>query len=60
LYAYGGWNEAAYISAELRDAKRNMLRTLLWSIGLVTVVYVLINFLVDILYSVLNPRIRVG
>ncbi|MBD2020850.1 amino acid permease [Leptolyngbya sp. FACHB-36] len=43
LLSYGGWNEAAYISAELRDVRRNMLRSLLWSIGIISVVYVLIN-----------------
>jgi len=43
LLSYGGWNEAAYISAEIRDVKRNMLRSLLWSIGIITVIYLLIN-----------------
>jgi basic amino acid/polyamine antiporter, APA family len=44
LLTYGGWNEAAYLSAELRDVKRNMVRTLAISIGFVVVVYVLVNF----------------
>jgi amino acid transporter len=43
LFTYGGWNDAAYISAEVRDRERNMARSLLVSIGLVTVVYVLVN-----------------
>jgi amino acid transporter len=43
LLTYGGWNEAAYLSAELRDVKRNMSRTLLISIGIVVFVYVLVN-----------------
>jgi len=43
LFTYGGWNDAAYISAEVRDRERNMVRALLLSIGLVTVVYVLVN-----------------
>jgi amino acid transporter len=43
LFTYGGWNDAAYISAEVRDRERNMVRALLVSIGLVTVVYVLVN-----------------
>ena len=29
LLAYGGWNEAAYLGAELMDARRNMVRALL-------------------------------
>jgi basic amino acid/polyamine antiporter, APA family len=43
LLSYGGWNEAAYISAELQDVKRNMLRALLWSIGIISAIYLLIN-----------------
>jgi amino acid transporter len=43
LLSYGGWNEAAYISAELQDVRRNMIRALLWSIGIISAVYILIN-----------------
>ncbi|OCQ97731.1 amino acid permease [Nostoc sp. MBR 210] len=44
LLTYGGWNEAAYISAEVREAKRNMVLVLLGSILVITVIYLLINF----------------
>ncbi|MES2562045.1 MAG: amino acid permease [Pseudomonadota bacterium] len=44
LFTYGGWNDAAYISAEVRNPERNMVRALLLAIGLVTVLYVLVNF----------------
>jgi APA family basic amino acid/polyamine antiporter len=43
LFTYGGWNDAAYISAEVRDTNRNMVRALLLAIGLVAVVYLLVN-----------------
>jgi amino acid transporter len=43
LFTYGGWNDAAYISAEVRERERNMVRALLLSIGLVTVIYLLVN-----------------
>jgi basic amino acid/polyamine antiporter, APA family len=43
LLSYGGWNEAAYISAELQDVRRNMIRALLWSIGIISGIYLLIN-----------------
>jgi basic amino acid/polyamine antiporter, APA family len=43
LLSYGGWNEAAYISAELRDLRRNMVRSLLWSLGIITFIYLAIN-----------------
>ena len=44
LFSFGGWNEAAYISAELHNVKKNMVRLLLWSIGIITAIYLLINF----------------
>lgn len=43
LFTYGGWNDAAYISAEVRNRERNMVRALLLAIGLVTSLYVLVN-----------------
>jgi basic amino acid/polyamine antiporter, APA family len=43
LFTYGGWNDAAYISAEVRNPQRNMARALLFSICLVAVLYVLVN-----------------
>ena len=43
LFTYGGWNDAAYISAEVRDRERNMVRALLVAITLVTVIYLLVN-----------------
>jgi basic amino acid/polyamine antiporter, APA family len=43
LLTYGGWNEAAYISAELKDVRRNMSRSLFWSIGIITILYLLLN-----------------
>ena len=43
LFTYGGWNDAAYISAEVRDRERNMVRALLIAISLVSLLYVLVN-----------------
>ena len=43
LYAYGGWNDAAFVAAEVRDRSRNIPRSLLYGIGLVTVWYLLLN-----------------
>lgn len=43
LFTYGGWNDAAYISAEVRDRERNMARALLIAISLVALLYVLVN-----------------
>ena len=43
LLTYGGWNEAAYLSGELRDPGRNMSRVLLIGTAVVTGAYVLTN-----------------
>ncbi|AFY93505.1 APC family permease [Chamaesiphon minutus] len=43
LLSYGGWNEAAYIAAEIKNYQRNIVRSLLWGIGIITALYVLIN-----------------
>ncbi len=43
LLSYGGWNEAAYISAEMHNPQRNIVRSLLWSIGIITGIYLLLN-----------------
>lgn len=43
LLTYGGWNEAAYLSGELRDPARNMSRVLLIGTAVVTGAYVLTN-----------------
>jgi amino acid transporter len=44
LFTYGGWNEAAYVSGELRDVQRNMARVLVLSLLLVTSLYMLVNW----------------
>jgi basic amino acid/polyamine antiporter, APA family len=44
LLTYGGWSEAAYISAELRDAQRNIAGVLVWSIGAIAGIFILVNF----------------
>jgi amino acid transporter len=43
LYAYGGWSDAAFVAAEVRERERNLPWALFGGVGLVTVVYLLIN-----------------
>ena len=43
LLTYGGWNEAAYLTAEMRDTRRNIVRALVIGILVITVLYVLLN-----------------
>ena len=42
LLTYGGWNEAAYLSAELKG-ERTIVRALVVSIGIITLLYLLAN-----------------
>jgi basic amino acid/polyamine antiporter, APA family len=44
LLTFGGWNEGAYISAELRDRQRNMVPVMVGSLLLVTLLYLLANW----------------
>jgi amino acid transporter len=42
LLTYGGWNEAAYASAEIRGP-RGIVRALVWGIVAITALYLLVN-----------------
>ena len=43
LYAYGGWNDSVFVTAEVRDQRRNLPRALFIGIGGITVVYLAVN-----------------
>ncbi len=44
LLAYGGWNESAYVSAEIKDPEKNIVRSLVIGLSVVTVIYLLVNW----------------
>lgn len=44
IYAFSGWNAAAYITGEIKDAKRNLPKALLWGTGLVSLLFLLLQF----------------
>jgi basic amino acid/polyamine antiporter, APA family len=44
LLTYGGWNEAAYVSSEVRGARVPIARALLLGIAIITALYLLINY----------------
>ncbi len=44
LLTYGGWNDAAYLSAEIKDGQRNIVRSMMYGLGIVAVLYVLVSF----------------
>jgi len=43
LYAYGGWNDMAYVSAEVRDPEKSIFRALVSGTLAVTLIYALVN-----------------
>ncbi|UCG57471.1 MAG: amino acid permease [Phycisphaerales bacterium] len=43
LFTYGGWNEMAYVAAEVKDSRRNIVRALVLGTVSVTVLYLLVN-----------------
>jgi len=43
LFCFGGWNEMAYVAAELHRPRKNMVRTLVVGTGVVTGLYLLLN-----------------
>jgi APA family basic amino acid/polyamine antiporter len=43
LLTYGGWSEAVFVSAEVRNPQRNMSRALLGGMLFITLMYVLVN-----------------
>jgi APA family basic amino acid/polyamine antiporter len=61
-YSYSGWNASVYLASEVKDPARNIPRSLLLGTGLVTVLYVLINyvFLLSTPMSELAGQLEVG
>lgn len=43
LYTFGGWNDAAFVAAEVRQRERNLPRALLLGTLAITIIYVLMN-----------------
>ena len=43
LYTYGGWNDIAFVTDEIQDARRNIPRALLLGISVIFLLYLLIN-----------------
>jgi basic amino acid/polyamine antiporter, APA family len=43
LYAFGGWNDAAFVASEVKDRERNIPWALLYGIAGITAIYLLIN-----------------
>lgn len=61
-YAYSGWNAAAYILDEIREPARNLPRALILGTLIVTILYVLLNwvFLRHAGLEALTGKVEVG
>lgn len=44
LLTYSGWNESAYVSAEIKNPEKNIIKALLIGIGTITFIYVVVNY----------------
>ncbi len=43
LYAFGGWNDTAFVAAEVHNPRRNIPLALFLGLGMITVLYLLVN-----------------
>jgi len=43
LWTYGGWAESTYVAEEIRHPERTLPWSMLWGLGLVTILYLLVN-----------------
>ncbi len=62
LYSYSGWNAATYIAGEIKDPERNLPRSILAAVLMVTFLYVALNavFLYTTPVSEMAGQIDVG
>jgi amino acid transporter len=43
LLTFGGWNETSYLAGEMKNTQKNMIRTLVFGIMVITILYIVIN-----------------
>ncbi len=43
LYAYGGWNDAALVTSEIKNPQKNLPRALFIGVAIIAAVYLLVN-----------------
>ncbi len=61
-YAYSGWNASTYIAGEIKDPQRNLPRSLFRGTLIVTILYVLLNyvFLKTVPLAELAGKVEIG
>jgi amino acid transporter len=58
LLTFGGWNEAAYVSAELKGGSRTMVRVIVVSMVVLSLIYLLVNLCVVLAMRKLENHLR--
>jgi len=43
LLTFGGWNEAAYLTGEMHNVRKNIVKSLVTGIAVITILYLIIN-----------------
>ena len=59
LFAFGGWHMVTYTADETRDPARTIPRALVLGTLTVTLLYVALNLLIDVLYVLIDPRVGI-
>jgi len=61
-YAYSGWNASTYMANEIENPRKNLPLSLLFSTGIVTILYILLNlvFLLSAPVGELTGQVEVG
>ena len=62
MFAFSGWNGANYIAGEMKDARKNLPKALLFGVLSITIIYLLMNivFLISSPFDVLKGKDAVG
>ena len=43
MYTYGGWNEAAYLAGEMKNLRRDFIRSVIGAVALIILIYLAVN-----------------
>ncbi|MFK7825410.1 MAG: APC family permease [Oligoflexales bacterium] len=56
-FSFSGWNAAIYLGSEIRDARRNIPKAMLWGTSLTMILYLLVHLM---LYATLGVDVIAG
>ena len=56
-FSFSGWNAAIYLGSEIRDARKNIPKAMLWGTSLTMLLYLFVHLM---LYATLNTEVIAG